>query len=222
MPDDELSIHRLVEALKFGFGRRFMLGDSEAVEIKKSFEKALRELANPTVSQSVAISNITESAHSDPGYYGSPQSSTADHGSGHVCIVAANGAALCLVSSINTPFGSHLLSVQGDGHLVQQRDERLLDAPRRERARHPGEQQQQRDPARDAARLLALPHRGGGRKRRRPARRHCHGRTAHHIGPDAGRAVQSPQAGPQALPVQLDRHGGGHSEEGPGRVRGYR
>ncbi|XP_050030373.1 scoloptoxin SSD14-like [Dermacentor andersoni] len=43
MPDDELSIHRLVEALKFGFARRFMLGDPEAVEIKKVSQWALLE-----------------------------------------------------------------------------------------------------------------------------------------------------------------------------------
>ncbi|KAH7945038.1 hypothetical protein HPB49_005097 [Dermacentor silvarum] len=127
IPDDTLSVHRLVEALKFGFARRFELGDPEATEIKKvcthnerrtlavvafaqSLGKVLRELASPTVSQKVALSKITESAHSEPGYYGPIMSSADDHGSGHVCIVAANGDALCLVSSINTAFGSHILS----------------------------------------------------------------------------------------------------------------
>ncbi|KAK8768381.1 hypothetical protein V5799_015154, partial [Amblyomma americanum] len=35
LADDELSAHRLVEALKFGFARRFQLGDPDSFEIKE-------------------------------------------------------------------------------------------------------------------------------------------------------------------------------------------
>ncbi|KAH6943778.1 hypothetical protein HPB50_027343 [Hyalomma asiaticum] len=110
LPDNELSVHRIVEALKFGFARRFELGDPEATEISKSLGMLLRDLTSATESQKVALSQITKSAHGDTRYYGPQLASTEDHGSGHVCIVAADGDALCLVSSINTAFGSHILS----------------------------------------------------------------------------------------------------------------
>lgn len=108
--DDELSAHRLVEALKFGFARRFQLGDPESFEIKEAVQKVVRELLSVSESDEVALKLITGSTHEDASYYGLELSSVDDHGSGHVCIVSADGDALCLVSTINTEFGAQMLS----------------------------------------------------------------------------------------------------------------
>ncbi|XP_077508678.1 scoloptoxin SSD14-like [Amblyomma americanum] len=110
LPDNELSAHFLVEALKFGYARRFKLGDPDIPDVKESLNKALNHLLRTSVSESVVRSWIGEKAHQEAGYYGLQRSSAGDYGSGQMCVVGPEGDALCLVSSLNMPFGARLRS----------------------------------------------------------------------------------------------------------------
>ncbi|XP_065286686.1 scoloptoxin SSD14-like [Dermacentor albipictus] len=110
LPDDISSAHYTVEALKFGFARRSHLGDPEAPEVRQSVRRLLKELLNGNVSESVARGWIRELPNADASYYGLEPSSGTDHGSGQMCVISPDGDALCLVSSLNAPFGARFLS----------------------------------------------------------------------------------------------------------------
>ncbi|KAH9363596.1 hypothetical protein HPB48_013755 [Haemaphysalis longicornis] len=111
LPDDELTWHRFVEALKYAFARRFELGDPDGPsDIRLAIERVLMQLMSNTFSEAVAVGFITSEVHSNASAYGLALFSGTDHGSADVCIVAADGDALCLVSTINTPFGSRVYS----------------------------------------------------------------------------------------------------------------
>lgn len=97
LKDDSLSYHRLVEALKFGYAKRTMLGDessdiiNELIKNLTSFEYA-KEIAR----------NISDAKTSnDFRDYGVDWSVPEDHGTAHLCVLAANGDAVSITSTIN-------------------------------------------------------------------------------------------------------------------------
>ncbi|KAH6934695.1 hypothetical protein HPB50_027210 [Hyalomma asiaticum] len=110
LPDDHSSAHYIVEALKFGFARRSRLGDPEEPEIRESVTRFLKELLNRNVSDSVAREWLRQLPNPDASYYGLEPSSSVDQGSGQMCVIGLDGDALCLISSLNAPFGARLRS----------------------------------------------------------------------------------------------------------------
>ncbi|CAG9822957.1 unnamed protein product [Phaedon cochleariae] len=97
---------RLVESLKFGYGARTQLGDDDFVD--------LDEYLNQLILQSYAeetrgriFDNIT---FQDPEYYGAYSGNVEDHGTSHICVLAQNGDAVSVTSSINYVFGAKFMS----------------------------------------------------------------------------------------------------------------
>ncbi|XP_065364830.1 scoloptoxin SSD14 [Calliphora vicina] len=96
-----LEVHRIVEALKFGFVKRWH-SDAEI------YHETLKNIYNPE-----SIKNLTQliddlKTFEDPQHYGSKVklTATADYGTAQISVLAPNGDAVSATSSINYYFGS--------------------------------------------------------------------------------------------------------------------
>ena len=99
---DTLSYHRIVEAFKFAYGRRSLLGteDSDA-------NKALvRNLTSPAFADYIRSQINDEKTFNDYEHYGALFERVEDHGTANVCFMAPNGDAVVATSTINYVFGS--------------------------------------------------------------------------------------------------------------------
>lgn len=87
---------RLMEAFKFGYAKRTQLGDApEAVEVT-------RKLTDPNYAKSIRDSiadGVTSQKFSD---YDGVFADFTDHGTANVAVIAANGDAISMTSTINT------------------------------------------------------------------------------------------------------------------------
>ena len=94
---DKLIFHRLVEAFKFAFAKRTKLGDESSPEVLKTLE----ELEN--LEHAELIHNLIrdDKTFNDFEHYGANNSVIVDHGTGHISILAPNGDAVALTSTIN-------------------------------------------------------------------------------------------------------------------------
>ncbi|CAH0762974.1 unnamed protein product, partial [Bemisia tabaci] len=108
LPGEDLATDfvKIVEAFKFGFGQRTKCGDPDFVDV----EHVLDLMRDPEHIQQVQekISNLATSQ--DPFYYGANFSAAAAHGTGNRVILAPNGDAVVLSSTINLYFGSFVVS----------------------------------------------------------------------------------------------------------------
>ncbi|KAG0423162.1 hypothetical protein HPB47_001051, partial [Ixodes persulcatus] len=109
LPDNVNTTHRLVEALKFAFGRRGDLGDTPSSELEKA-------LQDPHLLEGIAA-NITEQPVQDVRHYGEHFWSRMDKGTAQLGIMAANGDAVVMATSLNSEratsvrsFGARVLS----------------------------------------------------------------------------------------------------------------
>ncbi|CAN8029774.1 unnamed protein product, partial [Ixodes persulcatus] len=102
LPDNVNTTHRLVEALKFAFGRRGDLGDTPSSELEKA-------LQDPHLLEGIAA-NITEQPVQDVRHYGEHFWSRMDKGTAQLGIMAANGDAVVMATSLNSDFGARVLS----------------------------------------------------------------------------------------------------------------
>ncbi|XP_077491633.1 glutathione hydrolase 1 proenzyme-like [Amblyomma americanum] len=113
LPDDGTTAHRLVEALKFAFGRRSVLGDPHYTDM----DGVVAEAASPATGAKIARTIASHlGPSSEPRYYGSPFSGSLGAGTAHFGFLAPNGDAVVLSSSLNSMFGSAVLST-GTGVL---------------------------------------------------------------------------------------------------------
>ncbi|XP_064634499.1 scoloptoxin SSD14-like isoform X2 [Lineus longissimus] len=97
--DPILTHHRIVEAWKFAYAKRYELGDMDFANITE----ALNDLLSASYTE-VTRAKITDDRTHPPEYYGhyDPQP---DRGTSHLNVLAANGDAVAVTSSINSYFG---------------------------------------------------------------------------------------------------------------------
>ncbi|KUJ06159.1 gamma-glutamyltranspeptidase [Mollisia scopiformis] len=102
----ELSTHRFVEAMRFGYGLRTQLGDPLFMDNITMFEKSIitKLMASRTRSK---ISDATSQPISSYDPLGIESLET--HGTSHIVAADASGMAISLTSSINVLFGSRLI-----------------------------------------------------------------------------------------------------------------
>ncbi|XP_064488800.1 scoloptoxin SSD14-like [Ornithodoros turicata] len=113
LSDDEYTWHRIIEALKFGFGKRASLRDPDAVDITKEQRTALLKLVKSLVSSretKTVSSKISDRPVPDTEFYGLSPDEIRDHGSGQICMIAPNGDAFAMTTTINTEFGAFYMS----------------------------------------------------------------------------------------------------------------
>lgn len=95
--EDKLMYHRIIEAFKFGFAKRTKLGD----ESSEGVLKTLAELESVEYADSIRRIINDEKTFNDYEHYGTNASVSLDHGTGHISILAPNGDAVSITSTIN-------------------------------------------------------------------------------------------------------------------------
>ncbi|KFB46133.1 hypothetical protein ZHAS_00014179 [Anopheles sinensis] len=104
---DPLSWHRLVESFKHGYGRRTRLGDPPFV---RGIEDELHKLASKTYARYIYETMSDNSTRSDFEHYGAEFANVPDQGTAHVSILAPNGDAIAVTSTVNSILGAKIRS----------------------------------------------------------------------------------------------------------------
>uniref|UniRef100_A0A2M4BIM3 Putative gamma-glutamyltransferase n=2 Tax=Anopheles marajoara TaxID=58244 RepID=A0A2M4BIM3_9DIPT len=104
---DPLTWHRIVESFKHGYGLRTRVGDPAFVP---GIEVELEKLQSKTYARFISETIADDSTHSDYGHYGALFSSENDQGTAHVSILAPNGDAVAVTSTINNILGAMIRS----------------------------------------------------------------------------------------------------------------
>ncbi|XP_035659758.1 glutathione hydrolase 1 proenzyme-like [Branchiostoma floridae] len=103
------TVHKLAEAFKFAAAERTHLGDAKFEDVSDEVKK----LTSDSYAERIAT-KINEYKHhtsdDDEGYYGARFYNAEDHGTTHVSVLAANGDAVAVTSTINHYFGSGVYS----------------------------------------------------------------------------------------------------------------
>lgn len=110
LPDDGLTLHRFVEACKFAFAQRALLGDGKFVKV----EELQHLLASPDFAEAARNLINDSCTHDDPSYYGfvnEPQ--VDDTGTAHASFWGHNGDVISVTSTVNGHFGSHVRTASG-------------------------------------------------------------------------------------------------------------
>ena len=101
-----LGAHRTVEAFKHAFAMRMNLGDPD---YWPNVTAVLEDMLSPTFNSQLRAATRDDSTLPVEAY-GARWSQLDDSGTTHVCVVDAEGAAVALTSTVNTLFGSKLVS----------------------------------------------------------------------------------------------------------------
>ncbi|KDR15760.1 gamma-glutamyltranspeptidase 1-like [Zootermopsis nevadensis] len=100
------TLHRIVEAFKLSFAKRPLLGDPEDADVIKAVQdllsKKVVEQERQMINDNKSISDIT--------YYGPQLEEVEDSATTHVCVLAHNGDAVSVTSSMSVNFGSGFMS----------------------------------------------------------------------------------------------------------------
>ncbi|KAJ2949214.1 hypothetical protein O0L34_g6160 [Tuta absoluta] len=100
--DKILTYHRIVEAFKFAYGTRTKLGDMAFLNLTELIKNATDPLVGAQIRQ-----RINDSATSnDTSFYGATEYNPSDSGTAHISIIAGNGDAVSVTSSINFYYGA--------------------------------------------------------------------------------------------------------------------
>ncbi|KAK6123007.1 hypothetical protein DH2020_043254 [Rehmannia glutinosa] len=100
-----LLVHRTVEALKYALALRMNLGDPGFVNITKTLNSMISDATAEYVKN-----HIDDKKTFDPPHYGSKWSQVNDHGTSHICIVDRHRNVVTMTTSINTRWGSKVMS----------------------------------------------------------------------------------------------------------------
>lgn len=95
---DKLIFHRIIEAFKFAFAKRSFLGDEPNSLV---VQNVVKQLDNPEYAEIIRRTISDDSTYNDFQHYGANMSVVEDHGTGHISILAPNGDAVAITSTIN-------------------------------------------------------------------------------------------------------------------------
>ncbi|XP_032308326.1 glutathione hydrolase 1 proenzyme isoform X2 [Drosophila ananassae] len=100
------TIHRITEAVKFAFARRSQLGDMHYIDARE----VVSQLTNPEFGNQNRAKINDSHVLPDPMSYGAQFATNEDpEGTSHLVVLAPNGDAVSVTSSINAYFGSGLI-----------------------------------------------------------------------------------------------------------------
>lgn len=107
---DPLSYHRIIEAFKLSYGRRSEMADPDFVE---SVAALVKNMTSQDYANFVRKKIDDKRAHPDVNYYGAHFVAPDDHGTAHISVLAPNGDAISVTSTINYFLGSMRRSKTG-------------------------------------------------------------------------------------------------------------
>ncbi|XP_041979054.1 glutathione hydrolase 1 proenzyme-like isoform X2 [Aricia agestis] len=102
LDNEVLTYHRIIEAFKYAYAVRTKLGDTDFLDLREYIANITSPQFGIEVRQKI---NDTLTSN-DPEYYGAEGYSKDDHGTAHISVMADNGDAVSLTSSINYYFGA--------------------------------------------------------------------------------------------------------------------
>jgi len=115
---------RFVEACKFGFARRTLMGDWNYAPIRDSVQELVANLTSSSWLDSIVAQIDDFSTSQDAATYGAEfYSDVEDHGTSHMSILSPAGDAVSATSTVNTLFGSLFMSPQTGVILNNQMDD---------------------------------------------------------------------------------------------------
>ncbi|XP_067008802.2 scoloptoxin SSD14 [Anabrus simplex] len=100
--------HHITEAFKFAYGKRTELGDPQFVDISS----LVQNLTSPSYADLIRSSITDDKTFQDPSHYGSVLYQPNDHGTAHISVLAPNGDAVSVTSTVNLILGAVLRSQQ--------------------------------------------------------------------------------------------------------------
>ncbi|XP_039271689.2 glutathione hydrolase 1 proenzyme-like [Styela clava] len=104
--DEVLTYHRIIEAMKFTYYKRNVLGDPDFCP---NVNRILKEIITDEYCKNVR-EKIDDSQTHPLQYYGEDLTPVQeDHGTGHLGIIGEDGSAVAMTSTVNQPFGSNVL-----------------------------------------------------------------------------------------------------------------
>lgn len=103
---NSVEAHRILEAMKFGYGARMSLGDADFVP---SVQEAVQKMSNIDFGRETAAKIDDTKTFDDPKHYTDLFQTTNQHGTTHVSAVDRFGMAVTVTSTINLLFGSMVL-----------------------------------------------------------------------------------------------------------------
>ncbi|CAH3149698.1 unnamed protein product [Porites lobata] len=105
--DPVRTYHRIIEAFKFAYKYRSMLADPD---YERGVNKTVKEMMSLKLADELR-QHITDRETHDPSYYGTPRYHVPiKTGTTHLAVLAANGDAVSLTSTVNGYFGAKFLS----------------------------------------------------------------------------------------------------------------
>ncbi|XP_065081870.1 scoloptoxin SSD14-like isoform X2 [Ochlerotatus camptorhynchus] len=106
-PNDPVTWQRVVETFKHAYGIRTRLGDPPFV---KGIDDLIRNLTSKDYADQIRDKMYDDKTFTNYDYYGADFTTPEDHGTAHVSVLAPNGDAIAVTSTINDYFGAHLRS----------------------------------------------------------------------------------------------------------------
>ncbi|KAF7389349.1 hypothetical protein HZH66_010486 [Vespula vulgaris] len=104
--DQNIMWQRIVETFKWAYAKRTELGDPEFVDI----ERLLTNLTSNDYARIIKNEINDYETSNDPKHYGAVTATTMDSGTAHVSVLAPDGSAVSVTSTINQVFGAMIRS----------------------------------------------------------------------------------------------------------------
>ncbi|GBB98511.1 hypothetical protein RclHR1_03250005 [Rhizophagus clarus] len=99
-----LNLHRIIEALKFGFALRTEMGDPPFINNTERIEEIMTKDYAAKIRK-----NISDSITFEPPYYNPIYDVSEDHGTTHISVVDKDDQAVALTSTVNLIWGSQVM-----------------------------------------------------------------------------------------------------------------
>ncbi|XP_012280874.1 glutathione hydrolase 1 proenzyme-like [Orussus abietinus] len=104
--NEEIMWQRIVEVFKWAYARRTELGDPDFVDVSS----VVNNLTSSTYADLIRSTIRDDWTSVDPKYYGAIVTSPVDSGTSHVSVLAPDGSAVSVTSTINQVFGAKIRS----------------------------------------------------------------------------------------------------------------